>query len=101
MYRALALLLLMPAISYADGEKEGKELLAKVIKSMGGEKALAKPHAFTGVSSGKFTLTAEQKMTNRFTAQGLDSIRWETELTNADTSSISITLGLHEGKLWL
>jgi hypothetical protein len=101
MYRALAVLLLLPTVSLADGEKEGKELLTKVIKAMGGEKELAKPHAFTGVGAGKLTLNAEQKISNRFTAQGLDSIRWETELTNADAKSITITLGLHEGKLWL
>lgn len=100
MFPALALLLLLPAVD-GDGEKEAKELLTRVIKAVGAEKGPARAHALAGVGRGKMTLTAEQKVENRFTAQGLDSVRWELELTNADSKTISLTVALHDGKLWV
>ncbi len=100
MTPAVCFVLMLPTLPAADTEKEARALLDRAIAALGGEKLLAKPHALTGTGKGKVTLLGgTQNVTNRWTVQGPDRMRWETELSG-DVNA-SIVMGLTGTKLWI
>jgi hypothetical protein len=80
----------------ADEAKAANELLDKTIAALGGAKAVAASHTMTGTGKGTLSLGPAQTLTNRFTAQGLDRLRWE-----VDVNGGTLRLGLHAKGVWI
>jgi hypothetical protein len=81
----------------ADDAKTARALVDKALVALGGAKAVRAAHGMTGTGTGTLHLNgAAQKVRNRFTAQGLDRLRWEVDI-NAGT----LRLGLHAKGVWI
>lgn len=80
----------------SEDAKAARQLLDGSIVALGGEKRLSAPHALTGQSKGTLSLDAAQEIRNQFTVQGLDQMKWETQIGTG-----SIQLGLNKSSLWI
>ncbi|MGL4550900.1 MAG: hypothetical protein ACRC33_06905 [Gemmataceae bacterium] len=80
----------------ADDAKAARSLLDRAVAALGGAKALSAPHALTGRSKGTLHVGPATELKNAFTVQGLDRMKWETEI-NAGT----LVLGLNKSGMWV
>src|SRR5262245_15457032 len=93
--------LLAPPASYADEDaKAARATLDRAIAAMGGPKVLA-ARALSGTSRGTiFVLGNKSPVTNEWTVQGLDQLKWVTEVTLNDNPA-SIIVVVDRDKGWI
>jgi outer membrane lipoprotein-sorting protein len=85
-----------PAVP-ADDAKVARALVDKAIVALGGAKAVRAAHTMTGTGTGTLHLNgANQKVRNRFTAQGIDRLRWEIDINGG-----TLRLGLYAKGVWI
>src|SRR5262249_3373748 len=77
-----------------EEQKEARAILARAIKAVGGEKVLAAEGSLSGKSRGSIYLNgAKTPVGNEWTVQGLDRLKWSSEVTlNERTHSIIVCL---------
>jgi hypothetical protein len=84
----------------ADDAKAARETLDRAVKAMGGEKLLAKK-ALSGTSRGTVeVLGMKNPVTNEWTVQGLDQLKWVSEVKLGDNTA-AVVLVLNRDKTWL
>ncbi|MFQ3592909.1 MAG: hypothetical protein SNJ82_06925 [Gemmataceae bacterium] len=94
---ALLLLLILVADPKTDESQTARAVVEKAIAALGGAEAVRASHRMTGTGSGTLHVNAaSQKIRNRFSAQGLDRLRWEVEINGS-----TILIGLHAKGVWL
>jgi hypothetical protein len=87
--------------SRANDARAARALLDRAIDAMGGAKALAGARALSGKSKGTFRAAGKATaVANEWTVQGLDRLKWNTELTENDNTT-AILLVLDRGKGWI
>lgn len=93
--------LVAPAACRADEDaKAARATLERAIKAMGGPKLLA-ARALSGSSRGSvFVLGNKSPVTNEWTVQGLDQLKWVTEVTLNDNPA-AITVVIDRDKGWI
>jgi hypothetical protein len=94
----LSLLFLLHAEPKLDAPAQAaRAVVEKAIVALGGAKAVRASHLMTGQGTGTLHVNgAAQKIRNRFTASGLDRLRWEVEINGG-----TIFVGLHAKGVWL
>jgi hypothetical protein len=93
-------LLATRAYSVDEDAKAARETLERAIKAMGGPKLLA-ARALSGTSRGTvFVLGNKSPVTNEWTVQGLDQLKWVTEVTLNDNPA-AITVVIDRDKGWI
>src|SRR5438045_2095097 len=100
---SLAALVILPLVALASTEEEkaARATLDRAIAAMGGTKRLSSPHALAGTSKG--TLHANGRrvaVRNEWTVQGLDRLRWSSELT-VDERTTTFLIVLQGSKGWI
>jgi hypothetical protein len=98
----MLLAVLWVAVARADEEdtKAAQATLDRAITAMGGAKVLA-PRALSGTSRGTIeVLGMKNPVTNEWTVQGLDQVRWSSELTLNDKQT-TIVLVVNGEKGWI
>lgn len=101
MIRPLSLLvvLCLPGVLLAD-EKAARAILDRAIEALGGKKALA-PRALSGTSRGTITVNeTKSPITNTWTVQGLDQLKWSSEFTLNDNLT-TIVMVVDRDKGWI
>jgi hypothetical protein len=98
---SVLLVLVSPRSGAADEDaKAARATLDRAIKAMGGPKLLA-ARALSGSSRGTiFVLGNKSPVTNEWTVQGLDQLKWVTEVTLNDNPA-AITLVVDRDKGWI
>lgn len=94
-----ALCLVGPARA-ADDAKAARETLDRAVKAMGGPKLLAKK-ALSGTSRGTVEVLGNKSpVTNEWTVQGLDQLKWISEVKLGDNTA-AVVLVLNRDKTWV
>src|SRR3954471_22295757 len=84
-----------------DEARAARAVLETALKALGGADKLAEQPAPTGQSRGTLLVNdAKVAVTNGWSAQGLDQLKWSTELT-ADGRMTTLVLVLNGDKAWL
>jgi hypothetical protein len=84
-----------------DDQKNARAILDRAIQASGGEKLLAAEGSLSGKSSGSiYPNGVKLAVNNEWTVQGLDRLRWSTEL-NPDKQSASLVIGMNPKKTWI
>lgn len=102
MTRRLSLLtlLLLSSALFAEEAKSARETLLRAIKAAGGEKLLA-AKALQGKSRGTLLLLGNKSpVNNEFFVQGLDQVKWSSEVTLND-KQVTAVLVIDKDKGWI
>jgi hypothetical protein len=104
MTKQLALVLfalcLVGSARAADDAKAARETLDRAVKAMGGSKLLAKK-ALSGTSRGTVEVLGNKSaVSNEWTVQGLDQLKWATSVTIGDNPT-AVVLVLNRDKSWV
>ncbi|MFO0844744.1 MAG: hypothetical protein U0797_20500 [Gemmataceae bacterium] len=96
----LALALAAGPLGAADDSKAARGTLDRAIEAMGGRKLLAKK-ALSGTSRGSVELLGiKSTVTNEWTVQGLDQLKWVTDAKLSDGNTAAVVLVLNGDKTW-
>ncbi len=83
-----------------EDARSARAILDRAIEAMGGAKALSKP-ALSGSSRGTLEAVGNRSnVTNEWTVQGLDQLKWSSELTLND-NLVSIVVVLNKNQAWI
>jgi len=85
----------------ADEAKGARPIVERAIAASGGAKLLASQPSLSGTSRGTITLgDAERSVENAWTVQGLDKLKWSSDLTSGD-QTLNIVLVLDGKRGWI
>lgn len=103
MARCLSLVavLALTGVAQAEDAKEARAVVERAVKAMGGAKRLGMP-ALSGTGKGKvFILGKDQPVTNEWTVQGLDQVKWAMEVTLNDNPATQIQIVVNKDHGWI
>jgi hypothetical protein len=85
----------------AEENKVARQLLDRAIDALGGLELLQKEKAITGTSEGTVHINNKaNKVRNEWSVQGLDQLKWSSEVT-IDDKSLSVVLVMNAKKAWI